>query len=156
MNYNKTKVREYLYPTIEAEELLKEINEDVYKLIDTEILISEKNANKEHRKKNYRKLYNLLEDYFNQNYNLYDKLLSAYNVDDIYIDEPMLKYHNLKAYDDECPKLYSDNETITDVIYTLVFDYSPRQEQFKNINIFKNKKSICYDGEPSLYDILLY
>ena len=131
MYYNKTKVKEYLYPTIETEKLLKEINEDVYKLIDTEILINEKNINKEHRKKNYRKLYNLLEEYFNQNYNLYDKLLSVYNVNNVYIEE-----------------------IITDVIYNLVFDYSQRQEQFKNMNIFKNKKSICYDEEPTLYDIL--
>lgn len=131
MYYNKTKVKEYLYPTIETEKLLKEINEDIYKLIDTEILINEKNINKEHRKKNYRKLYNLLEEYFNQNYNLYDKLLSVYNVNNVYIEE-----------------------IITDVIYNLVFDYSQRQEQFKNMNIFKNKKSICYDEEPTLYDIL--
>ena len=131
MYYNKTKVKEYLYPTIETEKLLKEINEDVYKLIDTEILINEKNINKEHRKKNYRKLYNLLEEYFNQNYNLYDKLLSVYNVNNVYIEE-----------------------IITDVIYNLVFDYSQRQEQFKNMNIFKNKKSICYDEKPTLYDIL--
>ena len=131
MYYNKTKVKEYLYPTIETEKLLKEINEDVYKLIDTEILINEKNINKEHRKKNYRKLYNLLEEYFNQNYNLYDKLLSVYNVKNVYIEE-----------------------IITDVIYNLVFDYSQRQEQFKNMNIFKNKKSICYDEKPTLYDIL--
>lgn len=131
MYYNKTKVKEYLYPTIETEKLLKEINEDIYKLIDTEILINEKNINKEHRKKNNRKLYNLLEEYFNQNYNLYDKLLSVYNVNNVYIEE-----------------------IITDVIYNLVFDYSQRQEQFKNMNIFKNKKSICYDEEPTLYDIL--
>ena len=131
MYYNKTKVKEYLYPTIETEKLLKEINEDVYKLIDAEILINEKNINKEHRKKNYRKLYNLLEEYFNQNYNLYDKLLSVYNVNNVYIEE-----------------------IITDVIYNLVFDYSQRQEQFKNMNIFKNKKSICYDEKPTLYDIL--
>lgn len=131
MYYNKTKVKEYLYPTIETEKLLKEINEDVYKLIDTEILINEKNINKEHRKKNYRKLYNLLEEYFNQNYNLYDKLLSVYNVNNVYIEE-----------------------IITDVIYNLVFDYSQKQEQFKNMNIFKNKKSICYDEKPTLYDIL--
>ena len=103
MYYNKTKVKEYLYPTIETENLLKEINEDVYKLIDTEILINEKNINKEHRKKNYRKLYNLLEEYFNQNYNLYDKLLSVYNVNNVYIEE-----------------------IITDVIYNLVFDYSQK------------------------------
>ncbi len=131
MYYNKTKVKEYLYPTIETEKLLKEINEDVYKLIDTELLINEKNINKEHRKKNYRKLYNLLEEYFNQNYNLYDKLLSVYNVNNVYIEE-----------------------IITDVIYNLVFDYSQKQEQFKNMNIFKNKKSICYDEKPTLYDIL--
>lgn len=131
MYYNKTKVKEYLYPTIETEKLLKEINEDVYKLTDTEILINEKNINKEHRKKNYRKLYNLLEEYFNQNYNLYDKLLSVYNVKNVYIEE-----------------------IITDVIYNLVFDYSQKQEQFKNMNIFKNKKSICYDEKPTLYDIL--
>ena len=131
MYYNKTKVKEYLYPTIETEKLLKEINEDIYKLIDAEILINEKNINKEHRKKNYRKLYNLLEEYFNQNYNLYDKLLSVYNVNNVYIEE-----------------------IITDVIYNLVFDYSQRQEQFKNMNIFKNKKYICYDEEPTLYDIL--
>ena len=131
MYYNKTKVKEYLYPTIETEKLLKEINEDVYKFIDAEILINEKNINKEHRKKNYRKLYNLLEEYFNQNYNLYDKLLSIYNVNNVYIEE-----------------------IITDVIYNLVFDYSQRQEQFKNMNIFKNKKSICYDEKPTLYDIL--
>ncbi len=131
MYYNKTKVKEYLYPTIETEKLLKEINEDVYKLIDTEIFINEKNINQEYRKKNYRKLYNLLEEYFNQNYNLYDKLLSVYNVKNVYIEE-----------------------IITDVIYNLVFDYSQRQEQFKNMNIFKNKKSICYDEKPTLYDIL--
>ena len=131
MYYNKTKVKEYLYPTIETEKLLKEINEDIYKLIDAEILINEKNINKEHRKKNYRKLYNLLEEYFNQNYNFYDKLLSVYNVNNVYIEE-----------------------IITDVIYNLVFDYSQRQEQFKNMNIFKNKKSICYDEKPTLYDIL--
>ena len=131
MYYNKTKVKEYLYPTIETEKLLKEINEDVYKLIDTEIFINEKNINQEYRKKNYRKLYNLLEEYFNQNYNLYDKLLSVYNVKNVYIEE-----------------------IITDVIYNLVFDYSQKQEQFKNMNIFKNKKSICYDEKPTLYDIL--
>ena len=131
MYYNKTKVKEYLYQTIETEKLLKEINEDIYKLIDAEILINEKNINQEYRKKNYRKLYNLLEKYFNQNYNLYDKLLSIYNVNNVYIEE-----------------------IITDVIYNLVFDYSQRQEQFKNMNIFKNKKSICYDEKPTLYDIL--
>mgnify|MGYP001625161453 CR=1 FL=1 len=132
MHYNKTKVKEYLYPTIEAEELLKIINENIYKLIDTEILINPKNINKEYRGKNYRKLYNLVEEFFNQNYDLYDKLLNAWHVGDVYIEE-----------------------IIIDVIYNLVFDYLQKQKRFKNMNIFKNKQSICYDEELSLYDILV-
>lgn len=131
MYYNKTKVKEYLYPSIETEKILKQINEDIYKLIDTKILISENNKNQEYRKKNYRKLYNLLEKYFNQNYNLYDKLLTIYNANDFFTEE-----------------------VIKEVIYNLVFVYSQTQEQFKNINIFKNRKSICYEKVSYIYDTI--
>lgn len=74
----------------------------------------------------------MVEEFFNQNYDLYDKLLNAWHVGDVYIEE-----------------------IIIDVIYNLVFDYLQKQKRFKNMNIFKNKQSICYDEELSLYYILV-
>ena len=154
MNYNKTKVAEYLYPTPEVKGLLQKINEEIYRNIDASILINASNISKAQRKKNYRALYNIIEQYFNQNSNLYDKLLTAYNGDEVLIEKPLLKYHMLKKNDGDSPMLFNDNETITDIIFNLVFDYTQKQEDYENLNIFKDKKSLCYDGKPSLYDIL--
>lgn len=47
--------------------------------------------------------------------------------------------------------------TFEDIVETLVLGYvfylSQVKEKFKNVNIFKDKKSICYSSSPTIFDV---
>ena len=61
-----------------------------------------------------------------------------------------------RNYLNRLDELY-DKMLISDVMNLLLVGYvfylSQTVDQFKKINIFKNKKSICYSADPTIFDV---
>ena len=131
-------IKEYIYPSMKIEQLMKKLNKRIYKIINVKILINEDNRNKDIRKQNISYLYNILSKFFVRHSHLYNKIL--YEYDDIYFVNFTLSDNHNNYFND------FDN-LIVDIICNLVYDYSQRKNEYKDIKIFKDQTSLCCDIE---------
>lgn len=116
----KDKIREYLYPTFEEEDfLVNVIYQDLKEIIPQNICICSKNLTSKIRKSHYNEVYDYIYDYLHQHQKYCDYLMSEYPLD-------------------------MDEDLIDDLIINFVFCLSQENAIYKDIHIFKNRKSICF------------
>lgn len=114
------KLKDYLYPTEEIEHfLIKEINPKLKQMLQNVSIFAAENEEKKIRKQNYDKFYFVVCEL-------------------LFSNETYL--NNVKNYWGKLKFKY----IIDDIIINYVFNLTQQDSTFKNVDIFKNKQSICY------------
>lgn len=127
----KERICTYLYGTDETRKfLLNDLFQEFSLIIDDKECINWKNRIKKVRTKNKIIVTTKIVLFLKENEVYYNKLDKIYN--------------NM---------LFKD--VITMLVLGYVFYLSQVKDEFKDVNIFKSKKSICYSSEPTIYDVAI-
>lgn len=127
----KERICTYLYGTNETRKfLINDLFQEFSLIIDDSECINWKNHIKKVRTKNKIMVTTKIVLFLKENEVYYNKLDKIYN--------------NM---------LFKD--VITMLVLGYVFYLSQVKDEFKDVNIFKSKKSICYSSEPTIYDVVV-
>lgn len=130
----KKYLKEYLYPTQEAKNfIIGEINPLLTQLLPKELCISDANLNHKVRKLNYQRAYLRICEFLFANEKIVDTLERIWSIN-------TTNHFELK-------------ELVDDMIVNYVFCLTQAHEEYKKIDIFKNKRSICF-RDISILDVL--